>query len=64
MLVMQQWTRWIRSQDESDLEASPLGNLGAKKGVSLIRDVKDTVYPLFESDTSFLECLCVLFLFV
>ena len=27
-------------------------------------DFKDTVYPLFESDTLFLECVCVLFLVV
>ena len=31
----------------------------------VIRDFKDTVYPFFESDTLFLECLfCVLFLVV
>ena len=28
------------------------------------RDVKDTVYPLLESDTMFFECLFVLCLFV
>ena len=30
----------------------------------VIRDFKDTVYPFFESDTWFLECLFVLFLVV
>ena len=29
-----------------------------------VRDFKDTVYPFFESDTLFLECLFVLFLVV
>ena len=28
--------------------------------IQVIRDFKDTVYPFFESDTVFLECLFVL----
>ena len=32
--------------------------------VSHFRDFKDTVYPLFASDTLFLECLFVLFLVI
>ena len=31
---------------------------------TLLREFKDTLYPFFELDTLFLECLFVLFLFV
>ena len=37
---------------------------GLMMRLEVIRDFKDTVYPFFESDTLFLECVVVLCLVV